>query len=77
MQVVHHSRGRRVCYLENPKTDEEYKLLNLENDNLAPRKGIIELKPIKVEKRHENNVGFKLYGIKVRVPYRYSVRFDL
>lgn len=48
----------------NPKNGNEYNLLNLENDKLAPRSGIVELKPIKVTKRHDNNVSFKVLSDK-------------
>jgi len=51
---------------KNPKNGNEYTLLNLENDNLAPRIGKIELKPLKVTKRHDNNVSFKLLSDKSR-----------
>lgn len=47
-------------FWRNPKNGNEFKLLNLENDELAPRYGIVELKPVKVSNRHENNAGFKL-----------------
>lgn len=62
---------------KNPNTGEEYKLLNLENDKYAPRTGLIELKPVKVDKRHENSVGMRLIydkatGCHVGIP----VRFD-
>lgn len=49
----------------NPKTGNEFKLLNLEHDSYAPREGIIELKPTRVTKRHDNNVGFRLLQDKV------------
>lgn len=50
----------------NPKTGDSYKLLNLEHDSLAPRQGLVEVKPIKVTKRHDNNVGFRLLNDKER-----------
>jgi len=53
-------------FWKNPKNGNEYKLLNLENDDLAPRHGIVELKPTKVTKRHDNNVAFKLLSDKDR-----------
>jgi hypothetical protein len=49
---------------KNPKNGNEYQLLNLENDNLAPRSGIVEVKPLKVTKRHDNNVNFRILSDK-------------
>jgi len=68
-------------YWRNPKTNEEYKLLNLENDSLAPRYGIVELKPIKISNRHDNEVGFRLLSDKSRdcnigIPIRFDPKTD-
>jgi hypothetical protein len=64
-------------YWKNPKTGDEFKLLNLENEDLAPREGIIELKPIKTTRRHENSVGFRLLNDKSRDCYiGIPVQFD-
>jgi len=61
----------------NPKTGDSYRLLNLEHDSLAPRQGIIELKPIKVTKRHDNAVGFRLlndqeYDCLIGIPINFD-----
>lgn len=51
-------------FWKNPKTGQDFKLLNLENDALAPREGLIELRPKKITARHDNNVGFGLLNDK-------------
>jgi hypothetical protein len=38
----------------------EYKIINFENSELCPREGIVELEPLKVQKRHLNDVSFRV-----------------
>lgn len=51
----------------------EYNILNLDNEKLMPKTGIVEFSPVKTSKRHVNNINFKQFmdistGLIVGIP---------